>query len=115
MWAASGERWCKSGGRRRWKKKGTSRDSFRHTGPIRAGQKWVQLPRLGRLRLKETTEKLRGRILGASVSRQADRWFVSLRVEMQRPEPEFRSGASVGIDLGLLSFAVISDEEKPVQ
>src|SRR5260370_35112315 len=34
---------------------------------------------------------------------------------MQRPEPEFRSGAAVGIDLGLLSFAVISDEEQPVQ
>ena len=113
--AANAERRHTRVGRPRFKKKGTSRDSFRLTGAIRAGQKWVQLPRLGRLRLKETTEKLRGRILGASVSRQADRWFVSLRVEMQRPEPEFRSGAAVGIDLGLLSFAVISDEEQPVQ
>src|SRR5260370_6398417 len=115
MKAASAGRRHKRVGRPRFKKRGRSRDSFRLTGAIRAGQKWVQLPRLGRLRLKETTEKLRGRILGASVSRQADRWFVSLRVEMQRPEPEFRSGAAVGIDLGLLRFAVISDEEQPVQ
>jgi putative transposase len=102
-------------GRPRFKKKGRSRDSFRLTGAIRVGQKWVHLPRLGKLRLKETTEKLRGRILGASVSREAGRWFVSLRVEVQKPEPQFRTGAAVGIDLGLLSFAVISDEEHPVQ
>src|SRR5713226_5870015 len=92
-----------------------SRDPFRLTGAIRVGQKWVHLPRLGKLRLKETTEKLRGRILGASVSREADCWFVCLRVEVHRPEAQFRTGAAVGIDLGLLSFAVISDEEQPVQ
>jgi putative transposase len=112
--AKAGRRQTKAG-RPRFKKRGRSRDSFRLTGAISVGQKWVQLPRLGKLRLKETTEKLRGRILGASVSRQADRWFVSLRVEVHRRELEFRTGAAVGIDLGLLSFATISDEEQPVQ
>jgi putative transposase len=102
-------------GRPRLKKKGRSRDSFRLTGAIRVGQKWLKLPRLGKLRLKETTDKLRGRILGVSVSREVDRWFVSLRVEVNRPEPEVRSGAPVGIDLGLISFAVISDEAEPVR
>ena len=113
--AAKGERRQTKVGPPRFKKKGRSRDSFRITGAIRVGQKWVQLPRLGKLRLKESTQKMRGRILGVSVSRLADRWFVSLRVEVLRPEPEFRTGATVGIDLGLLSFAVISDEEQPVQ
>jgi len=35
---------------------------------------------LGKIRAKETTA-LQGRILSATVSREADRWFVSLAVE----------------------------------
>ncbi len=98
----------------RFKKKGKSRDSFRLTGSISVGERWVRLPRLGRLRLKESSSKLRGKILCASVSREADRWYVSLRVECSRPEPEHREGAAVGVDLGLQSFAAISDEKQPV-
>ena len=91
----------------RFKKKGVH-DSFRLTGSIRVNQKTVQLPRLGVTRLKEES-KIEGRILSATVSREADRWFVSLNCEVELPEPEPVIGEVVGIDVGLNHFAVLSD------
>ncbi len=55
------------------------------------------------------TDKFRGRILSASISREADRWYVSLTVERERPDPVPVAGPVVGVDLGLSSFAVLSD------
>lgn len=92
----------------RFKRKGID-DAFRLTGSIRVLEHAVQLPRLGSLRTKEGTEKFRGRILSATVRREADRWYVSLTVEAERPDPEPVAGPVVGIDLGLNTFAVISD------
>jgi putative transposase len=56
-----------------FKKKG-DRDSFRLTGVIKFKGKSVQLPRLGFIRLKETP-KIQGRILSATIIREADRWY----------------------------------------
>jgi putative transposase len=98
----------------RFKKKGQARDSFRLTGLISASDRSVKLPRLGRLRTKESVFKLRGRITAATVSREADRWFVSLRVYVNVGNEAARSGPAVGIDLGITHFAVISDETDPV-
>jgi putative transposase len=44
----------------------------------------VKLPRVGWVRTEETTEKFRGRMLSATVRREADRWYVSLAVEVER-------------------------------
>jgi hypothetical protein len=63
----------------------------------------------GAIRTKEGTEKFRGRILSATVRREADRWYVSLTVETERPNLEPILGPVIGVDLGLNSFAVISD------
>jgi putative transposase len=92
----------------KFKKKGI-KDNFRLTGAIHLREKAVQLPRIGLIRLKETTEKFKGRILSATVSRDADRWFVSLQVERERSDPKPIKGPIAGIDVGLKSFAVISD------
>ena len=69
----------------------------------------MRLPRLGALRTKEGTEKFRGRILSATVRRETDRWYVSLTVETERPDPEPILGPVTGVDLGLNSFLAISD------
>jgi putative transposase len=61
------------------------------------------------MRTKEGTEKFRGRILSATVRREADRWYVSLTVETERPDPQPILGPVTGVDLGLNSFAAISD------
>lgn len=94
----------------KFKKKGLH-DSFRLTGSIHVLERHVQLPRLGILRLKERTA-VEGRILSSTVSREADRWFVAIAVEQEMPEPVPVQGESVGVDVGLNSFAVLSDGTK---
>lgn len=93
-----------------FKKKGI-RDSFRLTGTIKVKGKKVQLPRLGLIRLKENP-KHKGKILSATVVREADRWFVSLSVVMERPDPQPIQGEAVGIDLGLSLFAQLSNGQE---
>jgi len=96
------------------KKKGSG--SFRLTGSIAVFDDAVQLPRLGRVRLKE-----RGylptsgvRILSATVSEQAGRWFVSLQVREDVAAPLPACGEPLGIDLGIKALAVCSDGREPI-
>ncbi len=88
------------------------KDSFRLTGSVRVTDGRVQLPRIGEMRTKESTDKFHGRILPATVRREAGRWFVSLAVERERPDPAPVIGPVAGVDLGLTSFAVLSDGER---
>lgn len=93
---------CKS------KKKGIG--SFRLTGQIHVYEECIQLPRLGKLRLHEcgyipTTAK----VLSATVSEQAGKWFVSVQIEDHIPDPIQTTGPAVGIDLGITSLAALSD------
>ena len=92
----------------RFRKKGRD-DRFRLTGAIRVGRRAVKLPRIGWVRTKEETTKFRGRVLSATVRREADRWYVSLAVEVERPDARPANGGVVGVDLGLKAFAVLSD------
>lgn len=92
----------------RFKKKGVH-DGFSLTGTIRVFLGHIQLPRLGKIRTKEDTSKLHGRVLSVAVSREADRWYVSLSVEAKIHEPVMPKGPAVGIDLGLKDFAVVCD------
>jgi putative transposase len=53
--------------------------------------------------------RFRGRVLFATVSQTAGRWFVSLTVEREIADPVVVAGGPVGIDLGISTFAVLSD------
>jgi putative transposase len=94
----------------KFKRKGIH-DHFRLTGTIKVNKKSVQLPRLGVIRLKEETQ-VEGRILSTTISRQADRWYVSLTVELELPMPKPIEGKKIGLDLGLTAFITTSDGEK---
>jgi len=106
-----GERKGRKPGFPRFKKRGKCRDSFRFTtGAMRCTGTTVTLPRLGTVRTHEPTRKLArrldagtGRILSATVSRTAQRWSVSLTVEIERAVPgrHARPGSAIGIDLGV--------------
>ncbi|MDP7080384.1 MAG: transposase [Candidatus Undinarchaeales archaeon] len=93
--------------RSRSRKRGAS--SFRLTGTIKVFENAIQLPRLGRLRLKE-----RGylptdvHILSATVSERAGRWYVSVLVEEEIDVP-INGGPSAGVDLGIERLATVSD------
>ncbi len=108
-----------------FKKRGKARDSFRYTtgayGP--ATEAYAKLPRIGRVKVGEPMGALtarlvdgRARLLGATVSRTADRWFVSFTIEVERdvparPSRRQRTGGAVGVDLGVKHLAVLSTGE----
>jgi putative transposase len=105
-----GQRKGKKPGFPRFKKRGKSKDSFRLTGTVRCDRNTVTLPRLGVIATHESAGKLAGRIAGgrarilsATITRTAQRWYVSLTVEEDRPVPErhARPGTAIGIDLGI--------------
>ena len=104
----------------RFKKRGKCRDSFRFGGGVmRCCGTTVTLPRLGTIRTHEGTGKLAGliesgsaRVLSATVSRAAQRWFVSFAVEAERavPERHARPGSAVGVDLGVKTLLTGADD-----
>ena len=115
-----GERKGRRTGFPKFKKRGKCRDSFRFScGAIRCEGATVTLPRLGMIRAHESTRKLArrvesgaARILSATVSRTAGRWFVSFTAETGRdiPEQHARPGSAVGIDLGVKSLLTGADD-----
>jgi putative transposase len=85
--------------------------SFRLTGSIKVFERSIQLPRLGKLRLKESSyiPTCGVKILSATVSEQAGRWFVSVQVEQQVNEPLPNSNEIIGVDLGIKAMATCSN------
>lgn len=83
--------------------------SFRLTGSIRVKANKIKLPRLGWLRLKENgylpTDV---KVLSATVSERAGRWFVSLQVEEEREDPT-PSQSTCGVDVGIKHLATLDD------
>lgn len=97
----------------KFKKKGACKDSFylsNDQGLIEGKTLWI--PRIGSIK---TTEELRfsGKILSYTISRTANDWFVSVSCELpdsyQRETIETNN--IIGVDLGLKTFAVTSNEE----
>src|SRR5216683_4213106 len=85
--------------------------SFRLTGSIHVYEKAIDLPRLGRLRLKECGYvPMSGiHILSATVSEEAGRWYVSVQVLEEVPDPPSAQAEPIGVDLGISAMATASD------
>jgi len=93
----------------RFKRRGV-RDSFRLYGIIRFHERSIQLPRIGKVRIKEKRKSYySGRILSVTVRRRANRWFASVTVEEEIKDPQPVRGAPVGVDLGVKTLATLSD------
>jgi putative transposase len=116
-----GQRKGKRLGFPKFKKRGKARDSSRFgSGVMRCAGNTVTLPRLGTIRTHEDTAKLASkiadgtaRILSATVSRTAQRWFVSFTVEAERDVPgrHARPGTAIGIDLGVKTLLTGIDDQ----
>ncbi len=97
-----------------FKKKGKCRDSFYVANDKLAVDGFrVRLPVVGWIRLCEEL-RFTGKIMGAVVSREADRWFIAVQVDVGDYRRERTSDGIVGIDLGLTTFATLSTSEKVV-
>jgi putative transposase len=106
----------------RFKRRGR-RDACRFTtGAIRVlgDRKHVQLPRIGILKTHESTRKLArhlergtGRILSATITHTAGRWYVVFTCELTRHLPTSNGQVStVGVDVGIRHLAVLSTGEQ---
>jgi putative transposase len=94
----------------KFKSKKNPKQSFRLTGCIKVFSNQVQLPRLGILRLKESNYiPINERILSATVSKKANRYFVSIQIEKETELKPNILDKVIGIDLGIKNLAVTSD------
>ncbi|WP_300653109.1 RNA-guided endonuclease TnpB family protein [Hydrogenophaga sp.] len=72
----------------------------------------IRIPNLGWVRMRESL-RFNGKIMSATVSRVADRWFVSVTVETQNDPrlPKAENQGAVGVDLGVAALATLSTGE----
>ena len=72
----------------------------------------IRIPNLGWVRMRETLRFI-GKIMSATVSRVADRWFVSITVDTpdSLPLPQAENQGAVGVDLGVSALATLSTGE----
>ena len=102
----------KSGGKTgfpRFKSKRNRRKSYKTNSNIAISNGYVRLPKLGLVKCRISKE-VRGRILSATVSQNpSGKYFVALCCTDVDIETLPSTGAIVGLDMGLKSFAVTSD------
>ncbi len=72
----------------------------------------LRIPNLGWVRMRESL-RFAGKIMSATVSRVADRWFVSITVDtVDRSHlPQAKNQGAVGVDLGVTALAMLSTGE----
>lgn len=72
----------------------------------------IRIPNLGWVQMRESL-RFAGKIMSATVSRVADRWFVSITVDTQdnSHRPKAENQGSVGVDVGVSALATFSTGE----
>ncbi len=74
----------------------------------------IRIPNLGWVPMREEL-RLSGKIVSATISRRADRWFVSITVDSgDPPRRAAEHQGTVGVDLGVLALATLSTGERVV-
>jgi len=92
-------------------KKGRNDSARLDNGPgtFRVEGRRIRLPKIGWIRMREQL-RFHGKLLSATVSHQAGRWYVSIAVEMQWQSParESQAEGAVGVDLGIKDEVTLS-------
>lgn len=97
----------------RFKKKGRCRDSFYVANDkFRIDGHNVVLPKIGKVALREAL-RLDGKIMGASVQREADYWYLSVQVDVTETQARRQriADGTVGVDFGIKAAATLSSGE----
>lgn len=93
----------------KFKSKRDHRQSYTTNCNIKLFENAVQLPKLGRVKCRVSTE-VKGHILSATISQNpSGKYFVSLCCTDVEIEPMPKTGVVIGIDMGLKAFAITSD------
>jgi putative transposase len=94
-----------------FKKKGQHDSFYIANDKMQVHGKRLRIPKLGWVRMRETL-RFTGKLMSAVVSCTADRWHVSLNVQVEAlPLCENQAGR-VGVDLGVTHLATLSTREK---
>ncbi|MHB1642606.1 MAG: RNA-guided endonuclease InsQ/TnpB family protein [Acidithiobacillus sp.] len=73
----------------------------------------MRIPNLGWVRMRESL-RFTGKIMSATLSRVADKWFVSITVDTEEPPDRAENQGAVGVDLGVSALATLSTGEKVI-
>ena len=95
----------------RFRRKG-EHDRFTLTNDqFRVDGRRIHIPKLGYVRMREQL-RFTGRIVSATVSRHAGRWYASITVDTPEiPLPPAENQGAVGVDLGVTRLATLSTGE----
>lgn len=68
----------------------------------------IFLPKLGWIRYRKSREII-GELCNVTVTHNGNKWFVSIQTEREVNQPKQISTSAVGIDVGIVRFATLSD------
>ncbi len=99
-----------------FKKKGRCREGFAVDAcGVRFTDKCVKLPKLGWLRMREVV-RFPGRVISVRFTKHAAHWYLSVQVEVDESRWSYphrcETQAAVGVDLGVVDLAVLSNGER---
>ena len=93
----------------KFKKKGVHDSFYLSNDQFRLEGSKIRIPRLGWVRMRQPL-RFEGKIVAATVSREADKWFVSIQVETEVAKYP-TAAKSIGVDLGINTAIVCSNGE----
>lgn len=95
----------------RFKRKGTG-ESFRFPDAkqfaIDQSNSRIKFPKLGQIRYRNSRDIL-GAAKNITVSQSGEKWFASIQTEREVEQPIPASTSAIGIDMGIVRFATLSD------
>jgi putative transposase len=83
-------------------------DTFRFPQGFKVDGNRVYLPKIGWVSFWKSRD-IEGTVKNVTVSRRGEHWYISFQVEMEVEEPLHPADACVGIDMGVATFAALSD------
>ncbi|EDN68821.1 transposase [Beggiatoa sp. PS] len=96
----------------KFKKKGKHDSFYLSNDQFKSALKRIKIPKLGWVKLTESL-RFSGKIVSATVSRMADKWFVSIQVLLEASPSTISQNQAdaVGVDLGVKNLATLSNGE----
>ena len=92
----------------RFKKKGFCDSFYLKNNCFKLNGKYIKLAKMSPMRMAEPL-RFDGKIMSGTVSRVADKWYISIAVEVRRDLTLPKTGKFVGVDLGVKDIAITSD------
>ena len=74
-------------------------------------KKKLRVTPFGKINIRKHRE-INGTIKTLTLKREADKWFAIFITEAETPGPPKKEGKPIGIDLGLMTFAILSNGER---